>query len=75
MKLRTARDIGAFVRSARQDQGISQADLAKRAEVSRRWLVTLEQGKAGAELALVLRVFEALGVRLDATNIRTKEQP
>src|SRR3546814_947608 len=67
--LRTVRDIGAMVRDRRRAAGLSQAELAARAEVSMRWLAGLEAGKPGAEIGLVLRTFAALGIELTAADI------
>lgn len=64
MALRTARDIGAVLRERRRQLGLSQATLAERIGVSRLWVSEMEQGKARAELRLVLRALEAVGVRL-----------
>lgn len=44
---------------------MTQRDLAEAAGVSRQWIVSLEAGKPGAELDLVLRACNALGVPLD----------
>lgn len=64
MFIRTAADIGAVIRDHRKSLGISQVDLAKRAGVGRQWLVAVEHGKPGAELAMVLRVLNALHIPL-----------
>ena len=66
MRLASARDLGLYVRQRRQDLGKSQADLARLAGVSRRWLTALEAGKATAEIGLVLKALAALGVIIDA---------
>jgi HTH-type transcriptional regulator/antitoxin HipB len=64
--VRTARDIGAALRTAREGQGLTQATVAERARVSRRWLIAMERGEhPRAELDRVLRVLEAL--QLDVT--------
>lgn len=68
MRLRTARDVGAMVRDRRRSAGLSQAELAARAGVSKRWLAALEAGKPGAEMGLVLRTFAALGTDLTADD-------
>jgi HTH-type transcriptional regulator/antitoxin HipB len=52
------------LRNRRKTLGLSQAELARRADVGRQWLVAVEQGKMGAELGLVLRTLAALGLRL-----------
>jgi transcriptional regulator with XRE-family HTH domain len=50
---------------ARRDAGLTQAQLAERAGVSRRWIGELEAGKRpGAELSLVMRTADALGLQL-----------
>jgi HTH-type transcriptional regulator/antitoxin HipB len=64
MRLRTARDIGALLRERRRQLGLTQTALAERVGVSRLWVSEMEQGKARAELGLVLRALEAVGVRL-----------
>ncbi|MDR3068667.1 MAG: helix-turn-helix domain-containing protein [Cellulomonas sp.] len=67
----SAATLGAVVRQARTDQGLSQAELAQDAKVGRQWLVALEAGdKASAPLDMVLRVLRELGltVTLDPTR-------
>lgn len=62
MIVRTARDLGAAVRDARLRQGWTQAELADRIDVSRQWVISLERGKATAELGSTLRAINALGM-------------
>jgi HTH-type transcriptional regulator/antitoxin HipB len=59
------RHLAATVRGRRQDLGLTQGELAARAGVSRPWLSELEGGKATAEIGLVLRVVDALGLRME----------
>jgi y4mF family transcriptional regulator len=66
MWIRTAEDVGNVVRDQRKRLGWSQQTLADNVGVSRRWVIGLERGKGRAELALVLRTFIALNLRLDA---------
>jgi len=62
----TPRQLGAAIRQARRDAGLTQQELAVRARVSRRWLGMVESGKAPrAELGLVLSVLSTLGVGLN----------
>lgn len=70
MKIRSIRDIAAAVRGRRLDLGLNQADLARQARVSRKWLVEFEAGKPTAELGLVLRVLDALNLQLDMSISR-----
>lgn len=65
MAIRSIREIAAAVRGRRQDLGLSQAELASRAGVSRKWISEFESGKSTAELGLVLRVLDALGWSLE----------
>jgi HTH-type transcriptional regulator/antitoxin HipB len=44
---------------------LTQAGLAARAGVSRKWIYEFEAGKPTAELRLILRVLEALGLALE----------
>jgi HTH-type transcriptional regulator/antitoxin HipB len=72
MKIRTPQDIGAIIRERRLSAGLDQAELAQRAGVGRQWLVEVERGKARAEIGLILRTLNALGVDLDIdTDKRT----
>lgn len=59
------RQLAATVRGRRLDLGLTQGEVAARAGVSRQWLSGLEGGKAGAEIGLVLRVVDALGLRME----------
>ncbi len=65
MAVRSIRDIAVAARGRRQELGLSQAELARRAGVSRKWISEFETGKPTAELGLVLRVLDELGFRLD----------
>lgn len=67
MKVRSIRDLAAVVRGRRRDLRLSQAELAARAGVSRKWIYQFEGGKPTAELRLILRVLDALGLALDVT--------
>ena len=65
MKINTMRDLAATVRGRRLDLGWSQAELARRAKVSREWVNEFEAGKSTVELGLVLRVLPSLELTLD----------
>ena len=53
--------IGAIAHNLRKEQGLTQAQLAEKSGVSRKWLVEFEQGKPEAQLWKVLDVLENLG--------------
>ena len=57
-------EFGLCVRARRHQLKIGQLDLAARAGVSRQWIVSLERGKGGLELALVLRTLAILNLDL-----------
>jgi len=73
MRIRTAADLGAFIREHRVKLGMDQSDLAEKAGTSRKWIVEVEQGKLRAEIGLVLRTLKALGVSLDIAVDRTQK--
>lgn len=58
----TPSDWGNFLREARQRAGRSQAEVAATAGVSRRWLISFENGASTEQLNLVLRVAQVLRV-------------
>ena len=69
--LTTPPQIGAAIRSARKRAGITQAELADRAGVSRRWLITLERGQAErAELGKILDTLDTLDLTITITPRR-----
>lgn len=74
--LTTPTQIGAAIRSARTREGLTQSQLAERAGVSRRWLITLESGRSErAELGKVLDTLDALGLDLTVTTTRRAAGP
>lgn len=65
MTVRSIRDLAAAVRGRRKDLGMTQAELARRARVSRKWIYEFEAGKPTAEFGLLLRVLDELGLALE----------
>jgi HTH-type transcriptional regulator/antitoxin HipB len=68
MLIRTPADLGAVIRDRRKRLKLDQSTLAKRIGVSRQWVIDIEHGHPRAELALVLRALDALGIPLDASG-------
>ena len=64
--LNNAGDFGAYIRWARERAGLTQADLASQVDVSRKWLSEVENGKATAEIGLILAALRRLGVVIHA---------
>lgn len=60
----TPGELGRAVHDARVKAGLTQAELASRAAVSRRWLIELERGHSNAQLAKVFVVLRALDLGL-----------
>lgn len=65
--------IGAIVREHRRRAGLTQADLAQRAGVSRGWLVRLESGHPAADTPTVFKVLRALDLELVVRPTRRTE--
>ncbi|MBC9927166.1 helix-turn-helix domain-containing protein [Leucobacter sp. cx-169] len=62
-QIKRTEDFGYRLKDERLDRGLTQAELALKAEVSQRWLSNFETGKSPrAELAKVLSVARALGL-------------
>ena len=72
MRTRTPADLGAVIRDRRKHLKRNQASLANEIGVSRQWLIALEHGHPRAELGLVLRALDALGINLDANIAQAK---
>ena len=64
MLIRTPTDLGATIRDHRRRQSMDQQELAQKIGVSRQWVIEVEKGKARAQVGLVLRALDALGVAL-----------
>lgn len=56
--------LGARTRAVRRERGLTQAQLAVAAQVSRSFVNELENGHARAELGKVIDVLQALGLQL-----------
>ena len=69
MTIRTTSDLAGLIRDRRKTLRADQKTLAARVGVSRKWIVDIEKGKARADLGLVLRTLEVLGVRLQPVTV------
>jgi len=75
MRIRTPTDLGGLIRDHRTKLGLDQKSLAAKVGVSRQWIVEVEKGKPRAEIGLVLRTIDALGIQLAADSSgKTKER-
>ena len=60
----TMKEIGAFVAETRRQQGVTQLELSLAADVGRRFVVELEDGKETLQVGKLLKVMSALGIEL-----------
>jgi y4mF family transcriptional regulator len=65
-----ATEIGMRVREARHGLGLLQEELALVANVSRRTIVSIEQGKPTTRLDVLVRVLDAVGLDLQVAERR-----
>lgn len=68
MRVNSINDLTAIVRGRRAAAGLTQAEAAAAAGVSRQWLNEFEHGKPTAELGLVLAVLDALDLTLELSD-------
>lgn len=75
--LRNPEQLGRAIRLKRQETGLSQVALATRMGVERKWVIRLEAGNPKAELGLVLKALDALGLSaqiLDHAKLPSKQR-
>lgn len=64
-RFRSVKVLGAVLRARRHELGLSQAQVAENAGVSREFVLRLERGKPRIDLGLILAVIEALDCDLE----------
>lgn len=77
MRIRTPADLGALIRDRRTRLHLDQKSLAAKVGVSRQWIVEAEKGKPRAEIGLILRTIDSLGIHLaadDPGRTKTKKE-
>ena len=62
IRLQTIGTLAGITRGRRLALGLSQAEVAARLGVSRKWIYEFEGGRPRAELGLVLALLDALGL-------------
>jgi transcriptional regulator with XRE-family HTH domain len=65
LRINTINDLAAVIRGRRLSLGLSQAQAALRAGVSRQWIGQLEQGKTTVEFGRVLGLLDALELNIE----------
>jgi HTH-type transcriptional regulator / antitoxin HipB len=71
----TVRELAVSLRERRRELGLSQAQAAERAGVSREWINKFEAGRSRAELRLVLSLVAALDMRLLLADQEQQSRP
>lgn len=62
--VRSARDLGEAIRSARDVTGLTQSELSARAGISRSYLAQVERGRSSRLLDLVLDLLRLLDMEV-----------
>jgi HTH-type transcriptional regulator / antitoxin HipB len=62
--IKTPAQLGIAIKQRRSELKLDQASLAKKAGISRAWLLEIEKGKPGVSIALLLRVLRSLQLSL-----------
>jgi HTH-type transcriptional regulator / antitoxin HipB len=70
--LHNPEQLGAAIRLKRKEKSLTQSQLAKLLGAERKWVLHLESGNSKAEIGLVLRALEVLGLR---ATLGEKGQP
>ena len=68
-----ASQVGLAVRALRDEAGLSQEELADRAELDRTYISGIERGRRNPSVRSLQRVSNALGVTLDLIFIRARQ--
>jgi HTH-type transcriptional regulator/antitoxin HipB len=61
--IRNSEQLGRAIRLTRKERNLSQSALAARLGVGRKWVIGIESGNPKAELGLILKTLDALGLR------------
>nr|WP_301218197.1 helix-turn-helix transcriptional regulator [Agreia sp. PsM10] len=73
VRIRHIEDFGAIARQRRQDLGLSQAEIATRAGVTRQWLVRFERGNSEVSLSKVFSVLTELALLVTAEPVESSD--
>lgn len=69
MRIRAASDFGALVAERRESLALTQSELAKRADVTREWVVRLENGASAVTTHRLLRVLRELDLEVTVSEV------
>ncbi|SJN08043.1 hypothetical protein FM113_00595 [Leucobacter sp. 7(1)] len=68
MRIQKPADLARLIKTRRQAQGLTQQDVAAAAGITRQSLARVERGHGGVSFDTTLRIFERLGIQLDAVS-------
>lgn len=75
MKMRSITEVGGLLQQQRTDLGLTQAQVANRANVSRDWIVSIENGRRiTVDFERLLRTLEALSLSIEIGVASVGEQ-
>ena len=69
MKMKTAEQLGAAIRTRRKQLKITQKELAMTCGTGLRFIVDVEKGKPTCQMGKTLQVFQMLGLAIEATPL------
>ena len=72
MIIRNTRELGGFLRQAREDAGLTQAELAAKLNVRRQRVLYLERGDGQILMEFVFAMMRELGVELALQKLNNK---
>lgn len=64
MEIRSAQQLGAAIKTRRENLSMTQKELSELAGVSRLWVNQVEKGKENASFQLILRTLNALDISM-----------
>lgn len=75
MKMRSITEIGGLIQQRRTDLGLTQAQVARRAKVSRDWIISIENGRRlTVDFERLLRTLDVLDLSIEITVVDRGEQ-
>ena len=75
MKMRSITEVGGLIQQRRTDLGLTQAQVASRANVSRDWIISIENGRRlTVDFERLLRTLEVLALSIEIGAASTDDQ-
>jgi|GEM_PF-484608 len=75
MKMRSITEIGGLIQQRRTDLGLTQAQVARSAKVSRDWIISIENGRRlTVDFERLLRTLDVLDLSIEITATAREDQ-